>query len=115
MAKIIRRGRNVTDAAFLAHSQIEATDALKKDPGQSTHPRSTKLLPQFRLLWLGGGVSGDGMPPNRPYATQVGLLLFRHKLHLGNAAIYSVRRTYFSHPVVTSVDSGSVWLATPSP
>jgi hypothetical protein len=60
VAKIIRRGRNVTDAAFLAHSRIKATDALKKDPEQSTRPGSTELLPQLRLLAGRQGVGGWG-------------------------------------------------------
>lgn len=47
IAKITHRGRNVTDAAFLAHSQIKATGALKKDPRQSTRLGSTELLPQL--------------------------------------------------------------------
>jgi hypothetical protein len=82
IAKIIHRGRNVTDATFLAHSQIKARDAIKKDPGQSTHPRSTKLLPQLRLLAGRQGVGG-WVPPNRPSGTQLGLLRLRHKLHPG--------------------------------
>jgi hypothetical protein len=60
IVKTIRRGRNVTDAAFLAHSQIKATAALKKDPGQFTRPGSTELLPQLRLLAGRQGVGGWG-------------------------------------------------------
>ena len=48
--RVIHHGRNVTDAAFLVDSLIKAVGCLKKNPGQSTRPGSTTLLPQLRLL-----------------------------------------------------------------
>ena len=72
IAKIIRRGRNVTDAAFLSHSQIKTTDALKKTPRQSTRLGVYReSLPQLRLLAGRQGVGGDGAC--RP----VGLMRFK--------------------------------------
>jgi hypothetical protein len=62
MAKIIRRDRNVTDAAFPCPQPNKASDATKKKPRAVYAPGSTELLPQLRLLvGRGWGVSRDGL------------------------------------------------------
>jgi len=48
-------------ATFLWAGEVAALTATKKNPGQSTHPGSTELLPQLRLLAGRQGVSGDGV------------------------------------------------------
>jgi hypothetical protein len=68
--------------------KTKAACATKKNPRQSTRLRSTESLPHLlRLLDWAAGVSGMGLPPNRPDAIQLGLLPLGYKLHLGNAAI----------------------------
>ena len=59
-AKIIHRGQK---RAFLVDSLIKAVGALKKNPGQSTRPGSTELLPQLRLLAGRQGCRGMGCRP----------------------------------------------------
>jgi hypothetical protein len=67
-AKIIHRGRNVTDAAFLVDSLIKAVGCLKKEPQAVYAPGALlRSLPQLRLLAGRQGCRGTGLAARSAY------------------------------------------------